>query len=142
MESKYLSKFTRLQKEGADLFRLNGNRLLIEVLPKEELKKGSIVIATSIKGHKTDTTENMATLAVVLLVGAGYYDDESGEDLPIDLKPGNVVLLSNYAMKYYSQFPGLADYTENEIALTRDEEVHMVFPDLEAYQKIKGLLND
>jgi co-chaperonin GroES (HSP10) len=142
MESKYLSKFTRLQKEGAALFKLYGNRLLIEVLPKEELKVGSLYVATNIHNHKTDTTENMATLGVVLLTGAGYYDDTTGEDIPLELKPGNVVLLSNYAMKYYSQFPGLADYTQNTIALTREDEVHMVFPDLESFQKIKGILND
>lgn len=141
MESKYLNRFTKLVRDGKDLVQLRGDRVLVEVLPKEELKSaGGLYMATS-DSHRTDTKENQATLALVLMTGEGYYDESTGDDLPLGVKPGDVVLLADMGLKRYTTFPGLTEYTANTIALTRDSEIHMIFRGAEAYEKAKGLLN-
>jgi co-chaperonin GroES (HSP10) len=140
LESKYLNRFKKLRECGTGEYTLIGNRLLVEVLPKEELKSaGGLVIATTLN-QKSDTTANQATLAIVLLVGEGYYD-EDGNDAPMPFEVGNIVLVSDMGLKKYTSFPGMAAYTENSIALTRDSEVHLKFPSVEAYEKVKELLN-
>lgn len=138
MASKYLERFSRLTDIAG--FELRGNRLLVEVIPQEELKKGSIVIASSLSDHKSATQENRATLVRVLLVGTGYVDDE-GADVPMDLKPGNVVMVPQMALKLYTQFPGLQDFTSNELALLLDHEIHMKWDDDAAYDRYKVALN-
>lgn len=139
LASNYLEKFKRLQDHKA-LFELRGDRLLIEVLPKEELTTASgLFIATDIN-QRSATKDNQATLGVVLLVGEGFYDDETKVSVPLDVKPGNIILLSGMGLKYYSSFPGIQGYVPNTIALTRDSEVHMVIPDAETYEKYKEVL--
>lgn len=140
MQSIYLERFRRLKDSGA-LFLLHGNRLIVEVLPKEELKKGSIVIASDIKNIKSSTEENRAQLAVVLAVGSGYFDEATGNIEPLPYSQGELILVSPYGLKMYSQFPGITDFTDQKIALTRESEVHMSWKDFAAYEKYKAALN-
>lgn len=139
LEAKYLEKFNKLGLRK-ELFQLRGDRILLEMLPKEDLTTESgIYIATDIN-YRSSTKENQATLGVVLLVGEGYYDEETGADKPLDIKPGNIVLLSSMGLKYYSSFPGIQGYVPNTLALSRDSEVHMIIPNFEAYEQMKGVL--
>ncbi len=138
MESKYLERFQKL--EANDL-PLRGNRILIEVLPKEEIKQGSIIVASNLDDHRSSTEQNRADLGVVLAVGSGYFDDETGGDVAMDIQPGNVVLVSRMGLKLYSQFPGISGYTKETIALTRDNEIHCAWASLEAYQAYREKLN-
>lgn len=139
--SKYLPKFKKLAEAGKHLYSLRENRIVIEVLAKEELKVGSLFVAAPDE-YKTATSENRDTTALVLMVGEGYYDDKTLESIPMDIQPGNIVLLSNYAMKYYSSFPGIVDFTKNTLALTRDTEIHMIWKTQEDYEAYKALLNE
>jgi co-chaperonin GroES (HSP10) len=139
LETKYLDNFKRLGLRK-ELFQLRGDRILVEILPKEELTTASgLFIATDTK-YRSATNENQATLGVVLLVGEGYYDEETGVDKPMDIKPGNIVLLSSMGLKYYSSFPGIQGYVPNTLALSRDSEVHMIVPDFAAYEQMKEVL--
>lgn len=138
LESKYLGRFSRLTHEQLPL---RGNRLLVEVLPKEEIKTaGGLFIQSSMADHKSTTEQNRAKLAVVLATGPGYYNDETGEDVELDIKPGSVILVSEMGLKYYSHFPGLVEYTGETLALTRDSEVHISWPSLEAYTAYRNSL--
>ena len=140
MESKYLNRF----QKAASLLPLRGNRILVEILPKEEIKSaGGLIIASNLDNHRTKTEQQRAKLAIVLAVGTGYYDDSSdeGEDVPLDVQPGNVVMLSDYGLKYYSEFPGLAEFTGDSLALALDKDVHCAWESIEAYQEYSKALN-
>lgn len=141
IESKYLARFARLKSEGAAFFTLPGNRMLVEILPKEELKtRGGLIMATDMRDHRNHTEENRAIVGIVVLNGSGYVDDD-GNTVEIEYTEGSVVLLSSLGIRYYSQFPGLTEYTESSLGMTRDSEVQMSFPSLEAFEKAKELLN-
>jgi co-chaperonin GroES (HSP10) len=141
-ESKYLSRFINVREKAADKFTLFGNRLLVEMLPKEELKSaGGLILHAPTNDHRTDMEQNRAVLALVLAAGTGYYNEESGNSVPLEVAPGNVVLVSEMGLKKYTQFPGLAEYTANQIALTRETEIHMCWPSVEAYEAYKYALN-
>jgi co-chaperonin GroES (HSP10) len=138
MESKYLSKFTKLS-DFKD-FVLVGERMLIEVIPQEEMKtKGGIIIADP-GGYKTETQTNRPLLGVVLLVGQGYISDD-GESEPHEYKPGEVVIVSKMGPLYYSEFPGIGA-TGNSIAMTRSSEVHLSWPSIEAFKKFRETLSE
>ena len=139
IESKYLEKFKRLQ-EHKDLYTLRGDRLLIEILPKEELTTASGLVIATVDDYRSTTKDNQATLGIVLLVGVGYYDEDTGKDVPLDVQPGNIVLLSGMGLKLYSSFPGCQGYIPNTIALTRNSECHMIIPNADAYEKYKAVL--
>lgn len=109
------------------------------MLPKEEVKSAGGLVLSSQTDTRTSTKENQADLAIVLAIGAGYIDNE-GNDVAIDLAPGNVVLLSRLSLKYYSQFPGISEYTGEVLAMTRESEVHAAWPSVEAYEAYKKTL--
>lgn len=141
MQSKYLAAFKRLKETANDHFILNSDRMVVEILPKEELKMGSIVIASSLKDARNSTEENRAVLAVVLLVGDGYEDDD-GNDVPVKYQPGEIIMLPYNSLRPYTQFPMLIGYTANEIAQTREGEVVMSWHNFESYEICKKAIND
>lgn len=140
IESKYLKMFKKLAPED---IRLRGNRLLIEILPQPEVTtKGGLVVATSLSDHRTSTRDNAADIGVVLVAGEGYYDDETGDPVKMDIQPGNVVLISKFGMRVFSMFAGLQEYTSETIALARDSDCHAVWNSLEEYERYVERLND
>jgi co-chaperonin GroES (HSP10) len=143
LESRYLTQFQRLQTDGAELFQLRGNRLLVEILPEEEIKTESgLIMAKGIKHARGGSIEeHKATIALVVYVGKGYFDDDTGEDVAMDVKPGDIILLSPMGLKFYSTFPGLKGFTQNTLAMTTDDNIHAIIPGLVALDKVKGLLN-
>lgn len=139
-KTKYLQRFAKLA-DGPYKLPLRGNRLLLELLPKPEVKsKGGIVIATSLTDHRSTTVENAADIAVVLATGEGYYD-ENGATVPLDLEVGNVVLISRFGMRTYSSFPGLNEYVADTIALARDSDVHAKWESLASFEAYIEALN-
>jgi len=138
IESKYLARFQKL--EHADM-PLRGNRLLLELLPKEEIKTaGGLIVATQ-SDYRTNTQENQCDVAVVLATGSGYYDDDTGEDVSMDLKVGNVVLLSRYGIRAYSNFPGIKDFVAGTIALARDNDVHAAWDSIASFETYKAKID-
>lgn len=140
--TKYLESFKKLQTEEArQLFRLQGARVLIEVLPAREIKTASGIILSAPKDHVKVTAESQQhLLGVVLLTGSGYVDSDNNP-IPMDVEVGNVVMLNELGLKYFSTFPGIANYTKNTLALTSESDIQMIFPNQEAYEKYEQLLN-
>lgn len=139
LTSKYLERFSKLKTRQLPL---RGNRVLVEVLPKEEFKAGnSGLIMAAESDSRTSTEQNRADLAIVLAVGDGYFNEETGKLEPLDIEVGNVILVSRMGLKLYSQFPGIPEYTKETLALTRDSEVHAAWSSLEEYQAYSKALN-
>lgn len=124
MQSKYLAFFRQLKERQPGFYQLFGSRILVEVLPEPEMKTaGGLVIASSSR-QITDTQENKFTAAVVIAVGKGYYDDESGEDVALSVKPGQVVEVVRTGLRKYSTHPMLGgQYSGGELATTRESDI-------------------
>lgn len=133
IKSKYLEQFSRLTVEDLPI---HGGRILIELLPEEEPKtSGGIIISRS----RADN-QQAPTVGVVLAVGQGYEDDE-GLSTPIDLVPGNIVVVSDHAIRAYSFFPGLEDYAGGDIALAREADVVVSWESAEKFEEYRAKLN-
>lgn len=143
MDSRYFNQFNRLNTEGKKLFTMRGNTILVEVLEEhlERVSEGGIIFAADAEQITGTTKEKTGEVGLVLLVGEGYYDEKSSDTIPLDLKPGNVVLLPRYSLSYYSFFPGLATFTKDKLAMCSEDEIRFVYQDLQAYEEAKKLLN-
>lgn len=139
MESKYLARFAALQENGVSKYMLSGARVLVEILPPEEIKTASGIILSAPTTHKATAESYRAVVGIVLMTGEGYVDAD-GNDVPMDVSHGNVVLLNELGLKQFSQFPGVPDYTQNTIAMTSESEVQMRFKDMQDYENYKQLL--
>lgn len=138
MKSKYLKQF----EAASSSIRLRGNRILIEPMPKEEIKSaGGLIMAAPETDHRSTLEQNRASLAIVLAVGEGYYDEDTGADSPLDINVGNVVLVNAYGLRCYSSFPGVRDYTQDGIAMIRDSDVNAVWETVEAFEAYREKLN-
>ena len=91
-QTKYLEQFKKL--EGTK-YKLAGGRMLVEVLPKAEMKTAGGLIMAAPSSHKGTADLQRALLGVVLMLGEGYVDDD-GKDIEMDVKVGNVVVLNEF----------------------------------------------
>lgn len=135
--TKYLEQFKKL--EGTK-YKLAGGRMLVEILPKKEMKTtGGLIMAAPVQ-HKGTADTQRAVVGVVVMVGEGYVNDDQ-QDVPMETKLGNVVVLNEFGLKYYSEFPGVSSYTENKLALTAESEIQMKFDSLDDLAEFERLLN-
>lgn len=135
--TKYLEQFKKL--DGSK-YKLAGGRMLVEILPKEEMKTtGGLIMAAPIQ-HKGTADTQRAVVGVVLMTGEGYVDDD-GNDVPMETKVGSVVVLNEFGLKYYSQFPGISTYTESKLALTAESEIQMKFDSFDDLAEFEKQLN-
>ena len=144
-ESKYESRFSKVVKEAPESFSIMGNRLLIEVLtdPNAEIKsKGGIILGAPLSDHaKSEFNMLRSTLGIVLLVGEGYYDETTGEDIPLSVGRGSIVLVSELGIKHYSTFPGLNEYIPKSLGMISEADIQMSFPTIEAYNEFSKILS-
>ena len=125
MESKYLKAFEAQRQAGA-LPTICGATLVVECLPKKEMKTaGGIILGQVNATHRGTAEDNRRGLAVILAVGEGYSSDQ-----PCLLKPGQVVMLP-FSPLFLSEWPGLQGYTANTIALINESDVLIVYNDFE-----------
>lgn len=135
--TRYLEQFKKL--EGTK-YKLAGGRMLVEILPKKEMKTtGGLIMAAPVQ-HKGTADTQRAVVGVVVMVGEGYVNDDQ-QDVPMETKLGNVVVLNEFGLKYYSEFPGVSSYTENKLALTAESEIQMKFDSLDDLAEFERLLN-
>lgn len=142
MESKYLEQFQKLlSPEAKQLYRLMGGRILVELLPAQEIKtSGGLILSAPSNQVKLSAQSQQAVLAIVLMTGEGYVDGE-GNDVPMDVKVGNVVMLNDLGLRAYSTFPGVLGYTQSTIALSNEGDVQMLFNSILDYQEYTAILN-
>ncbi|UOF79036.1 cpn10 [Caudoviricetes sp.] len=135
--SRYFTKFQKLVTEHPGAMELKGDQVLVERLPKPELKTASgLFIPSNVKTHR-DTIESDSTeFGLVLMVGPGQYTDD-GTTIPCDSKPGDVILLPG-TTNWYGSFGHIADYDPYSIGRIRDSMVPMWFGD---YKKAFEVLN-
>ena len=144
--SRYFERFQRLVAAGrvespemeelGNLMVLKGNTILVERLPRVEMKTSSGIIIPSTNGYKETHADKVTDFGIVLMTGVGEVL-EDGTRAEMEVKPGDVILLPN-SVYWYSPFGTLKNYEANSIGLTRDSAALMVFTD---YQKAFEVLN-
>ncbi len=135
LESKYERQFSRLRQASTSLHKLRGASLLVEILPKQELKTKSGLYLAQTDSHKAQADDYRRDLGLVLLQGEGYADGT-----PMDIKPGMVVLMP-FNPLVLSEFPGLIDYTKNTLAIVNEGDILLTFDSLKAFQEMSDVLN-
>ena len=119
---------------------IRGTSILCEMLPEPELKTaGGLIIASDSGQTRGQTVEAHKLLAAkVLAVGPGSYIEEKDTYVPLDIKPGQVVVLNQFSYSLISKLPGLRVPTANKLAITPASGIFAVYPDEAAYQKALG----
>lgn len=141
--ASFQSAFAALQESAADSFDLIGDALLVEELPKEELKsKGGIILAPQGKVSQVDGIEaNRPTFVRVLAVGNGYVDSE-GETVPVEANPGDIILVGRLSVNWFSTFGPLVSSAQCQLGITRECEIKLRFKGEAGYQKAYGILSE
>lgn len=139
--SKYLEQVQNAAKLVGQDFILTGNILLVERVPQDEVKtKSGLILAT--EGGKNQVNSIGANLPVfvhVLAAGSGYYDEEEG-DVPLDTKPGDILLVGQHSVKWLSVFP-IDNYEPFSVGVTSEAETQMRFRGRDAYGRFSAALN-
>lgn len=135
IKSKYLSIFNSVPLSL--LPQVSGNRMLIELLPKEELKTAGGLLLATVSTHKSDIEWLRPKLGVVLIKGGGVIN-EQGTYEAIPFKVGAVCLVSEHAPKSMSTFPGLEGIVTDEVALINRFDVHMSWDSIDTYVEYRN----
>lgn len=149
-KSKYLSKFLKLESNASSApVEIVGDIIVVEKIKEPEKKTASGLI------YGIDVKNQLGTIALdkphwvrVLAVGAGYYKtsetDEGGtieETIPLNVTPGDIILVGQTSVKYFSTFGELAGYEADTIGLTRESEILIRFKGEEGYNSAFEQLN-
>jgi len=141
-QSRYLRAFQNLKETGNDTFQLIGDCLLVERIAEAEVKtKSGLVIATPSDHIRNSYNENKPLFARVILVGEGFYDSETGQDTPLDVGVGDIILVGQLSVQWFSTFGELDGYEHNTIGITRESEIKMRFKGEEGKQRAFQILS-
>lgn len=138
MKLEYFEKFGRLDsiKES---FRLLDDRMLVELLDREEMRTSGGLIYADPNGYRNETQTNRPTFCIVLAVGEGIYD-EDGKLLDPEFPRGSIILVNPNGLSYFSEFPGIGS-TSSKIAIISPGNVGLSWPSVEAFQTFKETLS-
>ena len=87
------------------------DRVLIEPLPVEEKTAGGILIP--------DTAKEKPQRGKVIAVGKGRWDEDGERRIPLDVKPGDIVLYGKYAGTEIK-------IDENDYLIMRESDIYAV----------------
>lgn len=136
MESKYLKAFQALKETCPDSYRTIGDGIWVEEIKEEEAKtKSGLVIAKHGSQMLVDGVEaNRPMLVWILEVGEGYYDEDTGEDVPVEVKSGYIALVSKLSVNWVSVFGGILAHDGPRLGFTREAEIKHYWKGIDAYQ--------
>lgn len=133
-----LNKIETAIKEAAEAVEIVGDVLIVQRLPKPEIKtQGGLVLSAGQQRQVTAFNSNQPEFVKVLAVGKGYYNEDTGADVPLDIKPGYVIEVGKNSVNWFSSFGAIIDNLEAGVGvgLTRDAEARIRFKSEESYNK-------
>lgn len=141
--SKYLARFQAMAEKEKASFQLIGDHLLVERIGvKEKKTAGGIILSLEDnKNQRNSLAADLPTFVRVIMVGEGYYNDETKEPIALNVKPGDICLVGSLSTKWFSDLD-IGDYKPHEIGLTREEEIKFLFRGEEGYKRAFGVLNE
>ena len=141
MKSEYLMRFQRLAKSSPS-GKLEGGRILIEMLVEDEKTTESGLIISSGDSKKTGYDALKTQVGIIVEVGAGYYDPDTKEDVPLNREIGEVVWVTNFGPGKFSTMPGLdVPVIGAELALIDERDIMKSWPSLDAFERDRKSLN-
>jgi len=136
--SEFLNKF----KKAADKFNLYGSKILVERVELGEVTtKGGIILAHS-GAREQQFKSQMPLIAVVLATGKGYFDADSKSYEPLEVRPGNVIMLNSMGVQFFSTLPGSMNYNNQKIGLTTESDIQMIFESMEQFEEYAKVINE
>jgi len=111
-----------------------GDIVMVGRLPKEELKTaGGIIVTRGGVNQVNAFDSSLPQFVQVLAVGNGFYDGEN--DVPLDLKPGNVIEVAAHSVSWFSSFGVIPDSKDNGtgVGMTREAEYRIKFDSYDDY---------
>lgn len=128
-----------MASESVESYELYADCLLVEKLKEPELKVGSIYLApvSSHSSFKADRPHFVRILAL----GKGFYNEETNEDVPLNVQAGDIVLVGPISVKYFSTFGDLEAYEPDTIGITREAEILWRFKGEEGWKQVFTTLN-
>lgn len=143
--SEYLKAFQAAAAAEPDALTIIGDCLLVELIPDEEHKtKSGLVLASGAQNQINGLSADKPSFVRVLLVGAGYYNDADGkigEQVPLDSKLGDIVLVGRTSIKPFSVFGKLTNYGQATLGLIRESDIQIRFRGQEGYDRFFDALN-
>lgn len=140
--SKFLTFFQENKQQLESSSKLIGDLLIIEAIKFPEKKIGSIIIADTSKHQINTIVGDQPTFYRVLMCGAGYFDDETGESVPLDIKPGAVILTGSISAKMFSSVPLLEVSEYGVLGITRFSDVNMYWETEQAFYDFLTGMNE
>jgi len=147
MINKYLKAFKEAN-ELKDCFQLIGDRILAYPMELKEMgeqkTKGGLYLPESNKNQRNSKGSNLPTMAVVLQVGVGYYDEVTGEDVPLDTKPGDIIVVGQNDLPVFSQFGKVDTYMNSNLRLgiTTESCIQMRWRGQKQYEEYFKILEE
>lgn len=140
--SRYLDFFIENRTTFKEAFELVGDAVLVERIKFPEARTASgIILAENVKNQVGTMLADRPSFYRVLLPGEGFYDDETGEDRPLNCQSGDVVLIASAGVRIFSSFPLLTGYETDSIGVTRDSEIIWRFKGEANFVRILGELD-
>lgn len=132
----YLKAFEHVKSTCPEAFKLTGQCLLVEEVPKRELKTISGLILHSGTKHQVDSIlDNQPMEVRVLLVGEGFYDEETGKEVPLSTKPGDVILVGKLSVKWLSSIAGVfIQEGATRIGLLQESDTQLLYNGSTGYE--------
>jgi co-chaperonin GroES (HSP10) len=142
-KSKYLERFQKAKEAGVfvkDVI-LTGSFILVEKIPQEEVKtKSGIVLTASGNNNNVNSiSANLPTMVYVLAVGAGHID-EDGNDVPLDVTPGDILMVGSNSVKWLPVLE-MDGYQPFEIGLSTENETQIKIAGTDGYNRFIAALN-
>lgn len=140
--SEFGREFSALRESGT--FTLRGTQIIVEITPMEEMKtKSGLIIATN-SDHRGGNSVNAHKLeyGTVLIVGQGTWDDDKREYVPLDVKPGQVVILPQFSHQPISTWPTLQRPLANKISLVSANSILGFFNSPDDFAKAQAVMNE
>jgi hypothetical protein len=115
--------------------KLIGNTLIVEKikLPEPTTKSG-LVMATEVSSYKETFYTKQLNFVRILATGAGYFDDDTGKDVPLMVRPGNIAVVDPANIRYFSRFGLATSVPPDTVGFTTETSVQMVFDSEEAFK--------
>jgi hypothetical protein len=149
-----------LKELGEKTFVLRGSNMIVEILPKEEIRtEGGLILQASIGQTKGDSAAAHEVItAKVLMCGQGYWnesagmvevepgsgiyqDTHTGKYEALEVQPGAIIFLEPNVYRTMSHFPGIAKPTQNKLAMIKMDAIQAYFPTEQAYNEFKAKVN-
>lgn len=140
-QSKPLLAFEEIKNTLLNNFTLTGDLLIVEKLEIKEVKSksGIVIQAAPVTKQVNGIEAHRPNLVRVIAVGEGYIDDK-GQDVSLDTKPGDIVLLGRLSVQWWSSFGSVLFNDGWEIGIAREKDVLLALSQQESFEKMEEIL--